>query len=238
VPNLPFGSVSCTGVSLQRLTWLASAPFRARPPGPVSGWLSTAPPRRRDGTLTLVSRCLSAAGIRFSAILSRLVFRPSYDRPTGAGAPDHDGVSVFRTCEMRPEWAPSLPRDRRCSHGPPNLLARRLPPLCGTGPVPRYRRHPSGVPSSRGINEGSRDSPARPSPHLWPPDDSGALGLYPGLRTHASWTRARTPGRGQASSTSLELRRRHLRHVGPPICEFTHEHVRPHVARSGSGWVR
>jgi hypothetical protein len=27
--------------------------------------------------------------------------------------------------------------------------------------------------------KGSRHSPARPSPHLWPPDDSGALGLYP-----------------------------------------------------------
>jgi hypothetical protein len=33
--------------------------------------------------LALVSRCLSAAGIRFSAILSRLEFSPSYDRPTG-----------------------------------------------------------------------------------------------------------------------------------------------------------
>ncbi len=31
----------------------------------------------------LVSCCLSAAGIRFLGILSRLVFRPSYDRPTG-----------------------------------------------------------------------------------------------------------------------------------------------------------
>ena len=65
--------------------------------------------------LTLVSRCLSAAGIRFPAILSRLVFRPSYDRPTGTTAPDHDGVSTFRTREIRPDWAPSLPRDQRCS---------------------------------------------------------------------------------------------------------------------------
>ncbi|HEY5989507.1 MAG TPA: hypothetical protein VIV12_24485 [Streptosporangiaceae bacterium] len=48
-----------------------------------------------------------------------------------------------------------------------------------------------------------------------------ALGLSPGLRTHASRTRARTPGQGQALSTSLELRFRHLRHAGPPICEFT-----------------
>jgi hypothetical protein len=32
---------------------------------------------------------------------------------------------------------PSLPRDRRCSHGPRIPLARRLPPLSGTGPAPR-----------------------------------------------------------------------------------------------------
>src|SRR6266542_999594 len=69
--------------------------------------------------------------------------------------------------------------------------------------------------------KGSRSSPARPSPHLWPPDDSGALGLYPGLRTHADRTRARTPGQGQALSTSLELHSRHLPHAEPPICEFT-----------------
>ncbi len=49
--------------------------------------------------LVLVSRCLSAAGVRFSAILSRLVFRPSCDRPTGTKVPDHDGVSTFRTRE-------------------------------------------------------------------------------------------------------------------------------------------
>ncbi len=51
-------------------------------------------------------------------------------------------------------------------------------------------------------------------------------GFPPGLRTHADRTRARTPGQGQASSTSLELRLRHLRHAGPPSCEFTRTHVR------------
>ena len=68
--------------------------------------------------LPAYSRCLSAAGIRFPAILSRLVFRPSYDRPTGTTAPDHDGVSTFRTHETRPDRAPSKSRDQRCSHGP------------------------------------------------------------------------------------------------------------------------
>ena len=41
--NLPFGSSGCTGFSPHRLTWLASAPFRARQE-PVSGRLSRPPP--------------------------------------------------------------------------------------------------------------------------------------------------------------------------------------------------
>ena len=69
--------------------------------------------------------------------------------------------------------------------------------------------------------KGSRRSPVRPSLTCGPRDDSAALGLSPGLRTRAGRTRARTPGRGQASSTSLELRLRHLPHAGPPTCEFT-----------------
>jgi hypothetical protein len=49
----------------------------------------------------------------------------------------------------------------------------------------------------------------------------GPFGFTPGLRTHASRTRARTPGQGQALSTSLELRHRHLPHASPPTCEST-----------------
>jgi len=158
--------------------------------------------------------------------------RPScpawYSAPLAIGlpapaAPDHDGVSTFRTREMRPEWAPSVPRDQRCSARAgrcPRPAARRITTAMvlypGTSAViyPGLHRHEASI-------KGSHHSPARPSPHLWPPDDSGALGLYPGLRTRAGKTRARTPGRGQAQSTSLEPRLRHLRHAGPPICEFT-----------------
>ena len=119
--------------------------------------------------------------------------------------------------------APSVPRDQRCSTQTgrcPRPAARRITTATvlypGTSTViyPGLHRHEASV-------KGSRRSPARPSPHLWPPDDSGALGLSPELRTRADRTRARTPGRGQAQSTSLELRLRHLRHAGPPICEFT-----------------
>jgi hypothetical protein len=119
--------------------------------------------------------------------------------------------------------APSVPRDQRCSTQTgrcPRPAARRITTATvlypGTSTViyPGLHRHEASA-------KGSRRSPARPSPHLWPPDDSGALGLFPGLRTHADRTRARTPGRGQAQSTSLEPRLRHLPHAGPPICEFT-----------------
>jgi hypothetical protein len=58
---------------------------------------------------------------------------------------DHDGVYTFRTHETRPEWAPSLPRDQRCSHGPQTSPARRLPSLTGTGPAPRSCHHLSGA---------------------------------------------------------------------------------------------
>ena len=173
--------------------------------------------------LVPVSRCLSAAGLRFSAILSRHgippLLRSAYRHQQ---VPDHDGVSTFRTREQRPDRAPSVLRDRRCSREPGGV----------PGPPPAaFLRHAALYPGTAvtcpGPNlhgasiKGSQRSPARPSPHLWPPDDSAALGLSPRLRTHAGRTRARTPGRGQASSTSLELRHRHLSHADPPTCEFT-----------------
>ncbi len=155
----------------------------------------------------VVSRCLSAAGLRFPVILSRQGFRPSYDRPTGAKAPDHDGVSVFRTREIRPEWAPSLPRDRRCSCGPPEVLARRLPPSCGTGPAPRRCRHLSGA----AVHEASARVHAIRPPGLPltcdPPDDTGSpWALPPGF----------APARTGAWNYAADLHS-----IGPPICEFT-----------------
>jgi len=57
-------------------------------------------PWRGNGALTLVSRCLSAAGIRFPAILSRHgippLLRSAYRHQQ---VPDHDGVPTFRTRE-------------------------------------------------------------------------------------------------------------------------------------------
>jgi hypothetical protein len=124
--------------------------------------------------------------------------------------PDHDGVSTFRTHEIRPEWAPSVPRDLRCSHepgpfpGPPPAALPRHgsyhPGTSVTYPELSLTRHqsrvhlirPPGLPLTRG-----------------PRMTRGPSGFTPGLRTRASRTRARTPGQGQAPSTSLEHRHQH-----------------------------
>jgi hypothetical protein len=83
------------------------------PPGPVP----PPDPGRRAGGAVLhvpVSRCLSAAGVRF------LVIRC----PPGVWAfltvglpalPDLDGVAASRTHEVRPGWVPPIPRGRQCS---------------------------------------------------------------------------------------------------------------------------
>jgi hypothetical protein len=85
----------------------------------------------------LVSCCLSAAGIGFLGILSRLVFRPSYDRPTSTKVLDHDGVSMFRTRETRlGPGALSTPGTAVPSR-PGAIPDRRLPPCNGRSLSPR-----------------------------------------------------------------------------------------------------
>jgi hypothetical protein len=90
----------------------------------------------------MVSCCLSATGIRFSVIL----FPPGSWALLTVGLPnlgsDPDRVSAFRMHELRPGWAPSIPRGQRCSPGPRRLTARRLPLLCGQSLSPAT--HPTG----------------------------------------------------------------------------------------------
>src|SRR5271166_4368553 len=92
------------------------------------------PALEEDGLLPLVSRCLSAAGIRFSAILSRLVFRPSYDRPTGT----------------RCRTMTAFPRPAACRPSSARVLS------------PRHSRHLSGAVTYEASVKGSPHSPARP----------------------------------------------------------------------------
>jgi len=77
---------------------------------------------------------------------------------------------------------------------------------------PRHSRHASGAASYEASVKGSRSSPARPSPHPWPPDDSGNPPAFPRAphphgqdpRTHAGAGTGseHKPGTTPASTTS------------------------------------
>ena len=140
--------------------------------------------------------------------------RPSCDRPTappGSGA-DPSGVSMFRTRETRPGpgalCTPGTAVPARPRVNPVTAACR----LATAGPChPGATTHP-GMFSSRGISKGSLPfTPPGHSPHLWHPDGTGALGLFPGLHTRLSRTQPRMPGRGRASGTGPGSRRRHQR---------------------------
>src|SRR6266498_790220 len=79
------------------------------------------------------SCCLSATGVRFLGVL----FPPRDSASLTVGLPPHprrggpDGVSTFRTHEIRPGRVPALPRERRCPHDRRSVLGRRPPILNG-----------------------------------------------------------------------------------------------------------
>ena len=138
----------------------------------------------------MVSRCLSATGIRFSVILfppgSWALLTVGLPKPT---VPDPDGVTAFRTHELRPGWAPSTPRGQRCSSRPRRLPAGRLPLHSGQS------LHPAALPIDRvSLNEAStRVQAIRPSGlplACGRPDGTGRPWASPGLRTPP--TRSRT----------------------------------------------
>jgi hypothetical protein len=117
---------------------------------------------------TLVSRCLSAAGIRFLGILSRPgippLLRSAYRAASGA---DPSRVSMFRTRETRPgpgalcTPGTTVPARLRVN---PATAACRLPTARSLPPGPTTR---PGMLFSRGISEGSLTfAPPGHSPHL------------------------------------------------------------------------
>jgi hypothetical protein len=93
----------------------------------------------------MVSRCLSATGVRFSVIR----YPPGSWALLTVGLPADgrtpDGVTAFRTHELRPGWAPSIPQGRRCSSRPIVAAGRRLPLHSGQS------LHPAYVPSGRDL---------------------------------------------------------------------------------------
>ena len=156
----------------------ASARFRGRAPGPVSGRLSATrqlegwhPGRRFPGAFrppVFASRLLYLA--RNWALLT--VGLP-------AERPDLDGVSAFRTHELRPGRAPSIPRGRRCSSRPMATSGRRLPLRSGPSLHPAPASIIAGPAPNEEVNEGSSHSPVRSAQPVAARMERAALGLKP-----------------------------------------------------------
>ena len=92
------------------------------------------------------------------------------------------------------EGCPLYPGDDGAHPGLRTVLGRRLPHLNGPSLHPAPTFHLRGF-TSRGINEGSRNSPVRSSPRLWPPGwNEQPLGLSPELRTPPTGAGRRTSG--------------------------------------------
>ena len=79
--------------------------------------------------------------------------------------PDLDGVTAFRTHELRPGWVPPLPRGRRCSSRPSRFLDRRLPLYRGQSLYPAPASHLAGLRLTRHQREFTQFTrPIFPSP--------------------------------------------------------------------------
>jgi hypothetical protein len=132
--------------SLAHLT--ASARFRARAPGPVSGRLcGTAAWRGRPSCPGFPLRFRCRRSLLGHPIPAGGLGLP-HGRLTGHArrrVPDLDGVTAFRTHELRPGWAPPIPRGRRCSSRPRDVLSRRLPLDGGQSRSPCSRIPPAGL---------------------------------------------------------------------------------------------
>ena len=156
-----------------------SARFRARAPGPVSGRLYAATRRRNRSCCRAFplpfGRRPSLAGHPVPPGIAPLL-RSAYRATISA---DPDGVSMFRTRETRPGWAPSISRGQRCSRDRPEVGGRRLPLPSGQPLSPRSCHPPRGARINGTSARVHWYSPVQPSPHLWPRDGTGALGLSP-----------------------------------------------------------
>jgi len=132
--------------------------------------------------------------------------------------PDPDGVTTFRTYELRPGWVPPIPRGRRCSPGRPMVFDRRLPlpngqPLHPAGTS--HRAEPQMTRPQRRFTQFTR--PVFPSP-VAPGWNRRPWASTPSFEPRRY--QRRTSGWGQASSTGPGLRGRHrstLQSVSPLI---------------------
>ena len=131
-----------------------SAPFRAQPPGLVSGQLS---PAVDGGVDHVAAGFLSSFDHRHSLVghpAPAAEFRSPHGRPTKQPAPGPDGISTFRTSESRPDWVPSLPRGPAVLTRPVRSLRPPLAPTSrGQALSPRSSSHLRGC-QLRGVIKG------------------------------------------------------------------------------------
>jgi hypothetical protein len=195
-------------------------------------------PRAGDpGMTTLVSCCLSAAGIGFLGILSRPglvpLLRSAYRAASGA---DPSGVSMFRTHETRPgpgalctpgTAVPVRPRVNPVTAACRLATARSLPP--------RYRHPSRDVFLTRHQQGFTGVRPSRPFPSPVVPGRNGDPWALPWAPHPAE----QDPAARARAGTSL----RHWPGITPSpsatsLSGPTH-HERPHVAihwKSAFGW--
>jgi hypothetical protein len=135
---------------------------------------------------------------------------------------------MLHMSKQRPGRAPPLLRGRRCAPDRRIRLGQRLPFPNGQSLRPRWNIPPAGVTFTKPQRRFTHVRPSRPSPRLWPPGGTGALGLLP-RASHPAVTRdARQGGDGPprtgpstAPTASAEP------HTVPPTSL-----KRPHVAHS------
>ena len=123
--------------------------------------------------------------------------RSAYRDPPKA-RPDPDGVTAFRTRELRSGWVPSLPRGQRCCPGQVVSLTGTCRSTAASPYTPPQRPTLAGLCFTRhrrGFKQLTR--PVFPPP-VAARMERAALGLSPGLRTPPTRTRRGTPGWGQA----------------------------------------
>jgi hypothetical protein len=99
---------------------------------------------------------------------------------------------------------------------PSRLLARHPPLYHGQSLLPAGTSHRTGA-ASRGINEGSSNSPVRSSPRLWPPGWNGPpLGFPPSFAPRRPGADDARRGGDRPSSTGLNYTL-NITSVDPPI---------------------
>lgn len=183
--TLSFGTAAVAIVPPHRLTRLTSASFRTR---------ATRPGIRRVGR----DRSGEAAARAVPVSPGLSAHRPSllepscpagdislpHGRPTAAPprAAASVGVSTFRACEIRPGWAPSMPRGGGVHPGgvkhPPGACR-----LTAARPLPRSRVPPAGASLTRRHRGFTGVRPSGLPLACHPRVERGSLGFFPELRT-------------------------------------------------------